>query len=159
TDPLGRVTSFAYDATGQTLTAITDPAGKITRYSYDVQAHIVSKTDRDGRRFTYTYTNGEPTGYSDSTSTPYFTMSNPSNWATDPTQLAINAVRQYVPSITSKTDGRGNVWKYTYDLHGYITALTAPDGAAWRYTYDPNTLMPTAETDADNHTTSFQYDS
>ena len=50
-------------------------------------------------------------------------MSNPTSWATDATQLAMNAVRQYVPSTTNTADGRGNVWKYSYDLHGYVSPI------------------------------------
>jgi RHS repeat-associated protein len=158
TDPLGRITSFTYDSTGTQLAKITDPAGKTSQYTYNLFSQITSKTDKDGRQFTYSYTNAEPTGFTDGTGAPYFSMSNPTNWATDPTQLAMNAVRQYVPSTTSKTDGRGNVWKYSYDLHGYVTSMVAPDGATWTYTYDPVTLMPASQTDADGNITNYKYD-
>jgi RHS repeat-associated protein len=158
TDPLSRVTSFTYDSTGTQLATITDPAGKTTQYTYNLFSQITSKTDKDGRVFTYSYTNNEPTSFADGTGAPYFSMSNPTNWATDPTQLAMNQLRQYTPSTTSKTDGNGNVWKYGYDLHGYITSTVAPDGATWNYTYDPATLMPASQTDADGNTTKYQYD-
>jgi RHS repeat-associated protein len=158
TDPLGRVTNFTYDSTGTQLATITDPAGKTTQYTYNLFSQITSKTDKDGRVFTYSYSNAEPTGFTDGTGAPYFSMSNPNNWATDQTQLAMNQLRQYVPFTTSKTDGRGNVWKYSYDLHGYVTSMVAPDGATWTYTYDPTTLMPASQTDPNGNTTSYKYD-
>jgi RHS repeat-associated protein len=157
TDPLGRVTSFTYDSTGAQLATITDPAGKTTQYTYNLFSQITSKTDKDGRVFGYSYSNAEPTGFTDGTGAPYFSMSNPNNWATDATQLAMNQLRQYLPSTTSKTDGNGNVWKYSYDLHGYVTSMVAPDGATWTYTYDPATLMPASQTDANGNTTAYQY--
>jgi RHS repeat-associated protein len=159
TDPLGRVTSFTYDPTSTQLVTIMDPTGKTTQYTYNLFSQITSKTDKDGRLFTYSYANNEPTGFTDGSGAPYFLLSNPTNWATDPTQLAMNQLRVYVPSTTSKTDGNGNVWKYGYDLHGYITSMVAPDAATWSYTYDPATLMPASETDADGNTTTFKYDS
>jgi YD repeat-containing protein len=159
TDPLSRVTSFTYDSTGTQLITITDPEPKSVQYTYNLFSQITSKTDKDGRVFTYSYTNAEPTGFTDGTGAPYFSMSNPTNWATDATQLAMNQVRQYTPSTTSKTDGRGNVWQYSYDLHGYVTSVVAPDGTPpWSYTYDPATLMPASQTDPDGNTTNYQYD-
>jgi RHS repeat-associated protein len=158
TDPLSRATSFAYDSTGTQLMTITDPAGKTVQYTYNLFSQITSKSDKDGRHFTYSYTNAEPTGFTDGTGTPYFSMSNPTSWATDATQLAMNQVRQYVPSTTSETDGRGNVWKYNYDLRGYVTSVVAPDGATWTFTYDPLTLMLASQTDPDGNTTTYQYD-
>jgi YD repeat-containing protein len=158
TNPLGRVTSFAYDSTGTQLATITDPAGKTTQYTYNLFSQITSKIDKDGRVFTYSYTNAEPTGFSDGSGAPYFSMSNPNNWATDQTQLAMNQLRQYLPSTTSKIDGRGNVWRYSYDLHGYVTSAVAPDGATWSYTYHPVTLMPSLQTDPDGNNTTYKYD-
>jgi RHS repeat-associated protein len=160
TDPLGRTTTFAYDATGRQLLQITDPENKITQYSYNFLYQITQKIDKDGRVFTYVYNSqNKPVAIKDGASANLFNLTNPNNWATDDNQLALNLVRVYLPSTTSKTDGRGNVWRYDYDSRGYITRVTAPDGAITRYTYDPTTLMVASMTDANNHTTSYQYDS
>ena len=158
TDPLNRVTTFGYDPTGTKLLKITDPAGKTTQYSYNFLWQITAKIDKDGRGTSYAYTNQKPTGIKDNTGAPYFALANPNNWATDDTALALNMVRQYVPGTTSKTDGRGKVWKYSYDLRGYVTKMVAPDGATWATTYDPTTLMPASQTDANGRVTSYQYD-
>jgi RHS repeat-associated protein len=158
TDPLNRTTNFIYDSTGTQLATIPDPAGKTTQYTYNLLSQLTSQSDKDGRVFTYSYTNAEPSGFTDGSGAPYFSMANPNNWATDQTQLALNQVRQYLPSTTSKTDGNGNVWKYSYDQRGYVTGMIAPDSATWTYTYDPVTLMPASQTDPNGNTTRYQYD-
>jgi RHS repeat-associated protein len=159
TDPLGRTTSFSYDATGRRLTQITDPLGKVTQYTYNTLSQITEKIDKDGRVFTYAYTQMEPATIRDGASNRVFSLSNPNNWATDSLSLAEFQLRVYTPSTTSKTDGRGNIWKYSYDSNGYVTSAVAPDGATTSYSYDPTTLMPATRTDADGNTTTFQYDS
>ena len=68
-------------------------------------------------------------------------------------------MRVYIPSTTTRTDGRGNNWIYTYDSNGHPLTVTAPDGATKTYTYDPATLQIASITDANLHTTSFVYDS
>ena len=159
TDPMGRVTSFGYDASGTLLTTITDALGKTTTYTYNALSQITSKTDRDGRLFNISYQFNLPYSELDANSTPVYALSNTSNWATDPNQLNQNALRVYIPSTTSETDGRGNIWQYKYDSNGFPLTVTAPDGATTTYTYDPNTLEASTMTDANGHTTSFQYDS
>lgn len=157
-DPLNRVTTFSYDSTGTKLLKISDPEGQSVQYSYNHLWQITAKTDKDGRSTSFAYTNQKPSGISDDTGAPYFSLSNTNNWATDGNALALNILRRYVPGTTSKKDGRGNVWKYDYDLHGYVTRMVAPDGATWRYTYDPTTLMIASRTDAKGRITSYQYD-
>jgi RHS repeat-associated protein len=159
TDPAGRVTKFQYDSTGHLLTQVTDPNGNSIQYSYNNLYQLASKIDKDGRTFQYAYSNFLPTAVYDSNGTGPATLSNPNNWATDSTQLAMNQLRVYVPSTTTNTDGRGNAWKYLYDSNGYLTQTVAPDGAVATYTYDPATLQLASATDANGHTTTYQYDS
>jgi RHS repeat-associated protein len=159
TDPLGRTTSLSYDSTGRRLTQITDPLGKVTQYTYNTLSQITEKIDKDGRVFTYAYTQMEPTAVQDGAGNSLFSLSNPNNWATDPLQLAEYQLRVYLSSTTSKTDGRGNVWKLSYESHGYVTSAVAPDGATTGNTYDPTTLQVASQTDADGNTTTYQYDS
>ena len=158
TDPDNRVTKFTYNAGGYLLTGITDPTGATTSYSYNYLYQITSKIDRDNRQFTVGYQNGLPYSESDGNGSKLYSLTNTSNWATDPTQLAMNLMRVYTPSTTSQTDGRGNVWKYSYDSHGYPLTVTAPDGATTTYTYDPNTLKIASETDANGNKTKYTYD-
>ena len=88
TDPLGRTTRFTYDSTGTKLNTITDPLGKTIKYTYNSHYQLTSKVDKDGRLFSYSYTNNKPTGSTDSLGAPNFSQSNPNNWATDPSALA-----------------------------------------------------------------------
>ena len=159
TDPLGRTTTFGYDPTGTKLTTITDPLFKTTTFAYNSLYQLTSKTDKDGRISSYSYTNNKPTGSTDSLGGSNFSLSNPNNWATDPAALAADQRLVYLPSTTTKTDGRGNSWRYEYDSRGYVTRMTAPDGATTGYTYDAATRMVESVTDANDHTTLFRYDS
>ena len=159
TDPAGQSTTITYNSSGCLITAITDATGHSRTYAYSALYQIIAMTDRDGRRFTFQYRNNLPYAELDGNGGRIYALTNPSNWATDPTQLALNYTRVYIPSTTSKTDGRGNVWQYTYDSNGQPLTVIAPDGATTTYTYDPTTLKVSSITDANLHTTSFQYDS
>lgn len=158
TDPLGRVTTFGYDSSGTQLQTITDANGKTTTYSYDTFHQTVTKTDRDGRLFTYGYQHHLPYSETDSAGNSFYSLTNPLNWALDLFQMYAEYLRVYVPSTTSKTDGQGNVWQYSYDSNVHPTTVIAPDGATTTYTYDPGTLEVASVTDANGHTTSYTYD-
>jgi RHS repeat-associated protein len=159
TDPLGNKTDFTYNANGCLLMTATDPTLKTTDFTYNPLFQMTSHTDRDGRKFTIQYRNGLPYAELDGNGARVFALSNTSNWAIDHTQLAAIMMRVYIPSTTTKTDGRGNNWTYTYDSNGYVSQAVAPDGATTTYTYDPATLEVATETDANFHTTSYAYDS
>ncbi|MCX6624732.1 MAG: PEP-CTERM sorting domain-containing protein, partial [Acidobacteria bacterium] len=158
TDPLGHTTTFTYDPTGRDLRVVTDAAGKTTKFGYNALHQITQKVDRDGRIFNYQYAGGLPVAVLDGTSTLIYRFSNPANWATDATALAGTLTRVYVPSTTTKTDGLGRQWKYTYNSNGQVTSFQAPDGATTSYAYDPATLMVSSQTDANGHTTQYGYD-
>jgi RHS repeat-associated protein len=157
-DPFGVTTTFSYNANGNLLTAITDPTGKTTSYTYNNLNQITSKTDRDGRVFTILYNHNLPSSELDGNGGTIYTLTNPTNWASDPVQLLKDFMRVYIPSTTSATDGRGNVWTYSYDSNAHPLRVTAPDGAVTTYTYDPATLKVHSVTDADGNTTTYSYD-
>ena len=159
TDPMGRTTTFGYDATDRQLTSIKDPTGKTTQYSYNTLYQVTKKTDGDGRVFTYGYQRNLPATGRDSSGSVYYALTNLVNWATDATQLAQDLMRMYIPSTTTRTDGRGNTWSYNYDAHGYPTSIVTPDGSTTTYSYDPATLRIALMTDANGHATSYTYDS
>jgi YD repeat-containing protein len=159
TTPAGDTTTLAYNSTGVLLASIQDPTGHMKRYSYNYLYQMTSKVDRDGRQFTLLYRYNLPYSELDGAGHPLYTLTNTSNWATDPLQLAQNFMRVYIPSTTSKTDGRGNVWQYPYDSNAHPLKVIAPDGATTTYTYDPGTLQVASMTDADGHPpTTFTYD-
>jgi RHS repeat-associated protein len=158
TDPLNRVTRFTFDASGTLLTQITDPEGYSVQYRYNELAQITQKIDKDGRVFSYSYANGKPVAIIDGAGNPRFTLSNPNNWATDGAAVATEQLRIYQPSTTTKTDGRGNPWRYDYDKNGVLTRIVAPDNATSLFAYDPVTLQVASMTDANGHSVAFQYD-
>jgi RHS repeat-associated protein len=159
TDPLGQVTNFSYTSTPSLLTAIKDPLNHTTNYTYNNDKQIATKTDRDGRLFTIAYRSSLPFSEVDSSGGVVYSLANSSNWSTDPIQLSQNYIRAYIPSTTTRTDGRGNAWQYKYESHGFVLSVSAPDGATTKYTYDPATLRPASKTDADGNSTSYRYDS
>ena len=158
TDPLGRTTTFQYDAQARMPVLITDPLGRTIQYTYNLQYQMTRKVDRDGRTYFYMYKSERPFAVTDGNGQPWFSLANPTNWAVNQTNLTFSLRRQYVPGTTTSTDGRGNLWQYSYDTNGYITQTVAPDGATTRYTYDPSTLMLSTLTDANGNVTSYQYD-
>lgn len=158
TTPAGDSTKITYNSSGYLLSAITDPTGHSRSYTYNALFQMTSKSDRDGRRFTLLYKYNLPYSELDSSGLPFYTLTNTSNWATDPIQRAMNFMRVYIPSTTSKTDGRGNIWKYAYDSNAHPLAVTAPDGTTTTYTYDPSTLKVESMKDADGNTTKYSYD-
>lgn len=157
-DPLGRTTTFTYDAQNRVPVTITDPLGRTVQYTYNSQYQITRKVDRDGRMYFYTYKDLLPYMITDGSGLPYFSMTNPADWSVNSTTLASNMMRQYIPSTTTSTDGRGNKWQYQYDANGYILETIAPDGATTKYTYDPNALEISSMTDPNGNVTRYQYD-
>ncbi|MGR9052805.1 MAG: hypothetical protein ACU84J_09165, partial [Gammaproteobacteria bacterium] len=158
TDPLGRATQLQYGGYNN-LTKIVDPLGNTVQYAYDVRHQIVRKTDQNGHQWHYSYNaGGHPIAVTDQAGDPVLSLTNPDDWATNDTDLAVQKLRTYIPSVTTLTDGRGNPWQYFYNSDGQITKMVAPDGAETTYTYDPVTLNMASMTDANLHTTQYQYD-
>ena len=157
-DPANRSTTLHYDASATHLAEIRDPDGRSLTYSYNAQHQMIGKQDRDGRAFTYVYNGGKPVAIQDATGATLFTLANPVDWAIDADALVNGLSREYLPAITTETDGRARTWSYTYDGRGYVTAVRAPDGTATSYEYDQATLRPSARIDANGHATLYAYD-
>jgi YD repeat-containing protein len=94
----------------------------------------------------------------DSNNDVILSLTNASNWAINQLDLFRKQERNYTPSTTTKTDGRGNKWVYEYNADGLITKMIAPDSATTKYEYD-STLNVKKQTDANNHITQYEYDS
>jgi RHS repeat-associated protein len=159
TDPLGRTTTYTYDPTGRQLTKSIDPEGKTNEYNYNFMYQITQQVDRDGRMTRNLYAGEKPTLMMDSSFHKWFGLNNSSGWSMNTNQLSKSQLRRYVPSATTKSDGNGNLWNYSYDSNGYITQAVAPDGATTTYAYDPQTLYLAAMTDPNGNPTTYQYDS
>lgn len=158
TDPLGRTTRFQYDAQYRTLTRITDPAGNVIRYTYNPMFQMTRKIDRDGNTYMYLYKQQRPFAVVDSLGQSWFSLANSTNWGVDRYTLAMALRRQYYPGTTTRTNGLGNTWTYSYDTNGYLTKIVEPGGATTTYSYDPATRYISATTNANGAVTRFYYD-
>jgi RHS repeat-associated protein len=155
-DPASRNTLLEYE--GPDLKKITDPEGHFRAYTYNAQHQLIAKADRDQRAFDYQYVNGKPVAIQDMNNQVVFSLANAENWGIDPEAFEQHLSREYVPATTEETDGRNKQWRHSYDKQGYLTAVEAPDGAVTTYTYDENTYRVQSMTDANLHTTSYEYD-
>jgi RHS repeat-associated protein len=158
-DPLGRTTQLEYDSAGTKLQKITDPEGYRIKYRYNLKYQLVKKIDKNGKKFSYGYRDGKPISIIDERGNPLFSLENTSHWSVNELVHYQQHRRQYIPAITTETDGQGYQWHYQYDSNGYITKITAPDGAETLYTYDAATLRLASTTDANGNTTQYEYDS
>ena len=162
TDPLGRVTSFAYGEDGvsrithpdgtateelylngllisQTKAAGTDDAAT-TLYSYDWSNNIIDVTDPLGNSSGYDWdTAGNKIAEIDS-------YGSRQTWA-------YNSKRQPLKS----TDPLGRTTTFKYDTAGNLTSLREPNGSTKYFTYNADGTMATSTDDAEQVTT-YAYD-
>jgi RHS repeat-associated protein len=161
TDPLGRTTRLVHAMFGAQLVRIIDPDNKTVDYEYDSLFRIVRKVKKTGDTFLYSYAGGiikaeylNPDG----TRTFLASVANPSGWQRNPTAL-VSVTPEYVPSTVTKTDGRGNVWVYSYDKNAYPVTNQAPGQInPSQISYDASTLKRTANVDANGNATYYGND-
>ena len=158
TDPLDRITELSYDAYNN-LASIKDPLSQTASCTYNERHQIVSKTDKNGNKWQYEYdATGHPVGILDGNGDVVFRLTNGTGWATNLYDLFLYKQRTYVPSVTTRTDGRGKKWEYHYNKDGLLTKVVTPDNYITTYEYDPITLNLASETDCNGNTTSYEYD-
>jgi RHS repeat-associated protein len=118
TDPLGRVTKYAYDASGRPVQT-TYPDGTTESTGYDASGNVAKQIDRAGRA-----------------TTTAFDALNRATTVTNPdgstTATAYDAAGQAVVAI----DELGRESRYAYDDAGRKTAWTDPAGHETTYSYD-----------------------
>ena len=166
TDPVGRTTTYSYDAggkhlivvgsfdrsvttyaytTGQgaasehALSQITHPGGCSGSFEYDDRGRLqVTYRDCDARQLTYTYDGGriEATDALGHTTTYYL---------------------NHFGSIAQTHDPLGNVTRNVYNPAARETRMIDPAGRSQIYTFD-NAVDPVAITDALGDVTRFEYD-
>jgi RHS repeat-associated protein len=162
----GGVWQFAYELTGVVVTKVTvaDPRGNLTTYRFDARGNTLARTDALGQTTTFEYTNGsnlllsttDPLGR-----TTRYTYDAQGNV----TQLVDPAGNprtfSYEPTfnrVTSITDPLNQVTRFEYDPQGNLTAVIDPLNNRTSLAYDA-TGQVTATTDPLTHTTAFAYDS
>jgi RHS repeat-associated protein len=184
TDPLGRKTSYEYDAAGnvtqETLLAGT-PSARTLKYTYEPNtSELTSFTNALGEKWTYHYgEHGELLSETDpldhKTSYEYNSEGQPTSienalgkktklsyefgYLTSVTDPLGRTTRQFVNAlgrVTSATSPQGQRVVYERDADNQITKVTDPLGAETSYEYDSDGNL-TATTDADKHKTSYGY--
>ena len=129
TDPVGAKTTLAYDAAGRVV-AQSDASGQITRFAYDAGGNLVKVTDPYGKATLFGYDqNGNRTSL------------------TDANGRTTRYVYDYAHRVVRITDAQGQTTSLTYAEAGCATC-----GAGQQ-------AQPATVTDANGHTTWFQYDS
>lgn len=129
TDPVGAKTTLAYDAAGRVV-AQSDASGQITRFVYDAGGNLARVTDPYGKTTLFGYDqNGNRTSL------------------TDANGRTTRYVYDYAHRVVRITDALGQTTSLTYAEAGCATC-----GAGQQ-------AQPATVTDANGHTTWFQYDS
>jgi RHS repeat-associated protein len=144
TDPLGRVTTYAFDAAGavtqitfadgntqafayqaghHALTTFTDERGKVTTYSYDGDGHMLTRTQHDSAvtittSYAYNSTSGLLTTFTNA--------------------IGVTTIYQYDAQrrLGTITHFDGSTEKYAYDANGSLGTMVDARGNTFTYTND-----------------------
>jgi RHS repeat-associated protein len=126
--------SKAYFRSDGRLSYVDDRFGNRTGYQYNGSSQLTTVTDPVGKTITLAYTSGKLSGITDAGSR---TTSITINGSGDLTQIQDPAggkpLQNLVYSdhvLTSRTDRRGNSWKYTYDHAGKLATDSTPSVTA-----------------------------
>ncbi len=167
TDTQDRTTSFAHDAAGR-ITAITDPTGTtFGAFSYDTNGNLVSYEDRAGFLVEF--------GYDTSGNLTRLTSPNRRDWtlaydqqgrATSLSEplpgmgqatYAFEYTSDQGQAVTNVTDPLEGLSVFVFDDQGRQTQSTDQMRHLRQQSWSPNSDIATT-TDAEGHTTTWQYD-
>jgi RHS repeat-associated protein len=185
TDPLGRVTNYAYDASANTtqltqlygtpdsvtasfsydptfsqLTSATDPLGLTTSFGIDIYGNTTSITDPLGHKTSLGYTTqGQPVSVTDAAGnvTQFQYTLGDLTGTTDALGRTTQRFLDAAGRLVSTTNPTGQTTKYAYDNLNEITTVTDPLNGQTGFTYDPNGNLLSV-TDANAHSTTYTYD-
>ncbi|WP_203748848.1 RHS repeat-associated core domain-containing protein [Cellulomonas chitinilytica] len=159
TDPLGRTTTYTYDAAGD-LVAVRQPSGRTTTSTYDQAHRRLSSTSPGGLVTSWTYdaagrvlTSTDPGG---AVSANTYDDGGRLVATTDPAGHVTRYVYDRADRLL-RTTRAGRTSSATYDDAGRMTRSTDPTGATTQYSYDELGRVST-ETDATGAVTTFAYD-
>jgi len=140
TDRAGNTTNFAYDGASQRLTSITDANGNVAvTMTYDAEGRVETQKDArgliTGQATTLSYVmNPDDT---QTTTVTYPTTSFEPTW--NPLQIDTYDVNGWVVEHVMKptsNPAEGVVNQYTYDGNGFRDSVTDGRGNLWRFCYD-----------------------
>ena len=159
TDPAGRVTTFTLDANGN-LTKIVDPDGAATQYGYNSSHQLTSETDPNGKTASVTYDSfgrlSQETLF-DGTSTVATTPAQESGllaWG-GTGNTGLPATLTYTGKVTNPDNATTAL---TFDKLGGVISKTDARNHTTTITRNAND-WPTSITDPMGRTTTYQYDS
>jgi RHS repeat-associated protein len=158
--PDGTSEAFAYDASGNVLTA-TDRAGKQTTYTYNSRGQVLAETNAAGGVTTVTYNadatmasvkipSGDVTTYSYDNLKRLAKIQNADN-------TTMSFTRDALDQILTVTDERGNVIKLGYDANNNLHSMTDALSKTATISYDTDDLVHSIADRLGNSTT-YQYD-
>lgn len=151
TDPNGGVVTNTYDGQGR-VTDQADPMGRHTSYAYSATGTTI--TDPNGNKTDEGYSAGELTSLTKGAGTPSAATT---TYAYDQYTLGVTAQTDPLGHVTtttydpngnqlSKTDPLGRTTSYTYDSLNDRTSQTDPLGVTTTYTYDSHGNLLTTST-------------
>ena len=160
TDPLGKSTTFTYDA-DRNLTRETAPDGSFTSYTYDGAGNRLSMTDALGKTTTYTFNGlGQVTSSTDPlgrvSSSTYDDKGRLTETA-DPLGARTTYAYDTKGNLTGVTNALSQTSTFTSDAAGNQTSSTDPSGATTTFTYDDMGNLLT-QTDALGKVAAYEYD-
>lgn len=169
TDPLGRKTSYSYDAKGRRVT-VTDPISNTTGYQYeDNCSNVATITDPLGKNTTFGYVFAPGTcrktrmeisdPLQNLTVVEYNTYGMPTK-VTDPNgnPTTLTYAPDHPEAVASVSDALGNTLRYSYDTLGRLVSTTDAKGAKSTYVYQSVSSRLATITDPNGRSTSFAYD-
>ena len=167
TDPLGTMTTYAYDATGNLVSKSTPLAGGGTAtwsYTYGSKAtagEMLSSTNPDGKATTYGYDSaGEQTSITDllgKRTSGSYDRDGRLLTRTTPNGNTTTNVFDAAGELTKTTDPLGKTTSYSYDGDGNQISMTDANGHKTTYTYNADNEQ-TQITRADGSTATTTYD-
>ncbi|UOQ55547.1 DUF6531 domain-containing protein [Hymenobacter cellulosivorans] len=157
-DPLGRATSYDYDARGNLIAtafpggakiqtefandlpvAAADDLGNTWQWSYDEAGNQIQRLDSDGLTIESSYRNGllHSVGAAQSPPTLFFYDEQHNlREVQQPDGQLRRWQHDALGQLTALTDARGNTQRRSYDLLGRLTRVDEPDGNVRWLTYD-----------------------
>ena len=187
TDPLGRITTFTYDAiendvaqvtrlsgTPDAVTTtttyesafnqvktVTDPLNHTTTFTYDSNGNLVAVNDPLSQETSFTYNAaGQPLTATDPLShkTSFAYDSGDLVSITDPLNRTVTRFLDAAGRLVTVTNPLGQSTRNAYDALNEITNVTDAAGNSTSFTYDGNGNLLSV-TDANSHATTYTYDS
>jgi RHS repeat-associated protein/uncharacterized repeat protein (TIGR01451 family) len=139
-DPLGRVTSYSFDAAGRRTSEI-DANQRETRFDYDVRNRLIQTTYADGSTTKQTYDGAgrKLTEVDQAGRVTQFAYDDVGNLVKVTDGLNQTTVHSYdaLNNLLSTTDALGHTTRYEYDSLNRIIRRVLPLGMLESYTYDP----------------------